>query len=107
MALVVVRHGAATPLLHRQARLGAVQRLHLALLVHAEHESLLRRSQIEPDPSGELFQQSWIARPLEALDPVRLEIVAAPEVADRRLAHLLAFRHQSATPLGHALGLGL
>src|ERR1035441_1529819 len=31
---VVMRHGGAATLLHRQARLGAIQRLYLALLVH-------------------------------------------------------------------------
>ena len=33
VALVVVGHGPGPPLLHRQARLGAVERLDLALLV--------------------------------------------------------------------------
>src|SRR5436190_23579421 len=35
MALVVVGHGTGTPLLHRQARLGTIERLDLALLSSA------------------------------------------------------------------------
>ena len=36
--LVVVGHGAGAPLLHRQAGLGAVERLDLALLVDRQHD---------------------------------------------------------------------
>ena len=45
VALVVVRHRCGAPLLQRQAGLGAVERLDLALLVDAEHERLVRRVQ--------------------------------------------------------------
>jgi hypothetical protein len=37
IALVVVRHGGRTALLERQSRLRAIERLHLALLVAAQH----------------------------------------------------------------------
>ena len=42
VALVVARHGGAATLLHRQARLGAVRRQDLALLVHSLHRRVLR-----------------------------------------------------------------
>ena len=42
--LVVMGHGAATPLLQRQAGLGAVERLDLAFLVHRQHGGMLRRT---------------------------------------------------------------
>jgi hypothetical protein len=42
--LVVMGHGAAAPLFHRQAWLGAIQRLNLALLIDREHQGLLRRT---------------------------------------------------------------
>ena len=48
VALVVVRHGSGTPLLERQTGLGAVQCLHLALLVTAKHQCVLGRTQVEP-----------------------------------------------------------
>jgi len=44
--LVVVRHRTRSPLLQREARLGAVQRLDLALRVEGEDDRPLRRRQI-------------------------------------------------------------
>ena len=41
--LVVVRHRPAAALLHRQARLGAVERLNLRLLVDRQHQRVLWR----------------------------------------------------------------
>ena len=38
---------------------------------------------------------------------MRLQIVAAPNVADRGLADLLVLGHQTTTPVGHPFGLGL
>ena len=42
VALVVMRHGAASPLLHRQARLCPIQRLDLRFFIHAQHHRLVR-----------------------------------------------------------------
>ena len=36
---------------------------------------------------------------------MRLEIVALPDVVDRRLTDLLSFGHQAATPVRHSFGL--
>ena len=52
VALVVVRHGAGAPLLQRQSRLGAVERLDLALLVDRQDDGMRRRSDVEPDHSA-------------------------------------------------------
>jgi hypothetical protein len=38
--------------LHWQHRLGAIQRLDLRLLIHAQHDRVLRRIQIQPDDVG-------------------------------------------------------
>ena len=38
---IVMGHGSATALFHGQARLRAIQRLNLALFIHAEHDRLL------------------------------------------------------------------
>src|SRR5512133_2663851 len=45
------------PGLHRQRLLGPVQRLDLGLLVHTQHDRVLRRSQIQPDDVGDLGDQ--------------------------------------------------
>ena len=49
VALVVVGHGAGATLLHRQAGLGAVERLDLALLVDREDDGVGGRIDIEAD----------------------------------------------------------
>jgi len=46
---VVVGEGATAAFLHRQAWLGPVQCLNLAFLIHAEHQSMLGRVEIESD----------------------------------------------------------
>lgn len=107
MALVIVRHRAAASLLQRQARLRAVQCLDLAFLIHAQHQGLLWRIQIQADHIGQLLQKPRVTRQLETLDSTRLQIVTAPDGADRGLAHALALRHESATPVRHPLRLGV
>ena len=66
IAFVVVGHGAAAPLFQRQARLGAVQRLNLALLIHAQHQRVIGWIQIQADDVGEFFHKLRVARQLEA-----------------------------------------
>jgi len=46
VALVVVGHRARAALLHRERRLRAIQRLDLALLVHAQNDRVLGRVQV-------------------------------------------------------------
>jgi hypothetical protein len=81
--LVVVGHRAGAALLHRQAGLGAVERLDLALLVDREHDGVRRRVDIEPDHVAQLLDELRIVRELELPDPVRLQAVGAPDALDR------------------------
>jgi hypothetical protein len=55
MALVVMGHGAQTALLHRQARLGAVKRLDLALLIEGQDDGVGRRIDIEAPTTSRSF----------------------------------------------------
>ena len=57
MALVIV--GAPLDLAgaHRQQRLGAVERLDLALLVDAQHQRALRRIEVEADDVAHLLDE--------------------------------------------------
>jgi hypothetical protein len=64
------------PFLQRQARLGSLQGLYLALLVHAKHKRLIRRIQIEADHVGEFLEEFRIARQLERLGAMGLDVVA-------------------------------
>ena len=60
VALVVMGHGAGAALLHRQAGLGAVERLDLALLVDRQHDRMGRRIDIEPDDVAQLVGEGRI-----------------------------------------------
>ncbi len=57
VALVVMGHRAVTARLHRQARLRTVQGLNLALLVHAQHDCLVRRVQVQPHDVRQFFDR--------------------------------------------------
>ena len=62
VALVVVRHRRGAALLQRQARLRAVERLDLALLVDAQHQRPVRRVHVEPDDIGHLLLELRVVR---------------------------------------------
>ena len=55
--LVVMGQGAASPLLQRQARLGAVERLDLAFLVNRRHDGMGRGRHVKADDVAHLGGQ--------------------------------------------------
>ncbi len=57
MALVVVGAPFGEALLHRQHRRGPIQRLDLGLLIHAQHDRVLRWRQVQTDDIGDLGDQ--------------------------------------------------
>ena len=61
MPFVVVSHGAAASLFQGQSRLGTLEGLNLALLIHTQHHRLIGRIEIQADDVGELFQESGVA----------------------------------------------
>ena len=99
VALVVVGLRPAAARLHRQARLRAVQRLDLALLVDAQHQGLVRRIQIQPHDVGQLLDELRVAAQLEGLDPMRLEVVTRPDALDRGLAEPLGPGQRARAPV--------
>ena len=110
VALVVVGHGAGPAFLHRQARLGAVERLDLGLLVHRQHDGVLRRVDIQADHVLDLLGKSQIVGQLEGRHQMRLQVMRLPDRlnARRRDAHRLC--HGSQAPVGRVrrrLRLGL
>jgi hypothetical protein len=70
--LVVVGHGSGAALLQRQAGLGAVERLDLALLVDGKHDGVRRRIDIEPDDVPQLVDEFGVLGQLELPDAMRL-----------------------------------
>ncbi len=105
VALVVVRHGAATALLEGQAGLGAVQSLNLALFIDTKNDGLVGRIEIEADNIGQFFEKLRIARQLERLRPMRFEVVALPDAVHRGLADALRRRQRAATPVSRSFRL--
>ncbi len=61
VALVIVGQRATAALLKRQSRLGAIQRLDLALLVQTQHQRLLGRIQIQAYHIREFLQEFRIS----------------------------------------------
>ena len=107
MPLVVVSHGSAAPLLHRQARLGALEGLDLAFLIHTQDNGLIGRVQVQPHDIGELLAEVPVLGELESPGPVGLKSMSAPNPLDGGLADALGLRHSAGAPVGGALGLGL
>src|ERR1700681_161505 len=101
MALVVMG------LLNWQPRLGAIQGLNLALFVHAEDDWRLWRDPVKTHHVGHLLQKLRVARQLESLRAMWLQIVGAPDIVDGGLADALAPCHGPATPVGHPCWLSL
>ena len=68
VALVVMRHRAGAARFHRQARLGAVERLDLALFVDREDHRMSGRVDVEADNVLEFLCEFGIVRQLERSD---------------------------------------
>ena len=67
MALVIVGERAGAPALQREAWLGAIQGLDLALLIQREDDRPLGRLQVQPDDIAEFFHEGGVGRQLERL----------------------------------------
>ena len=90
---VVVCHGAAAALLHRQTRLSAIERLYLALFIDRENDSVRRRVHIEPDDVSQLGGKLRVVGQLEQARPVRPQTMSAPDALHRTDADTLEPGH--------------
>ena len=86
MALVVVGHRAGSAFLHRQAGLGAVERLDLRLFVDREDDGMGGRIDIKPDNIAQLVDELRVVGKLELVDPVRLETMRVRQMRWTELA---------------------
>jgi hypothetical protein len=57
--------------------------LDLGFLVHAQHDRLVRRAEIQPDDVAELCLELRVGGELERLGPPRLQSLLPPHVRDR------------------------
>ena len=100
VADVIMGHRSSPALLDRQARLGAVEGLDLALLVDREHQAVRRRVEIEPDHIAQFGGKRRVLRQLEAPHPVRLQTVRRPDALHRAQRDAARCRHRPAGPMG-------
>jgi len=99
VALVVVRHCPAAPLLDWQSWLGTIEGLDLTFLVDAQDHSLVWRVEIKADHIVELFDKTFVAAELESLGQMRLEAVSIPNTLNRHPADALGLGHRADTPV--------
>ena len=99
MAAVVVRASFGQTGHHRQNRLHVIQRLNLALLVHALHQRSIGRVQVQPHDVAHLLSEQRIGGQLEGLSSVWLQTTGAPDAHHGALRQAAARRRRSAAPV--------
>ena len=104
VADVVVGHRPGLAGLERQARLGAVERLDLALLVDRQHDGVARRRQVEADDVRELGDELRVAAALEGADAMRLQLVGRPDPLHRAQRQPGGLGHRPPGPMGRLAG---
>ena len=72
VAIIIVRYAFEVTQAHRQQRLGPLQRLHLALLVYAQHQRIVRRIELQAHDVAHFLHKERIGGKLEALGAMRL-----------------------------------
>src|SRR4029078_11944997 len=82
IAFVVMGDGAGTSLLDRQPRLGAVERLDLALLVARKNQRLVRWVEVKARGILDLLNEVRVAGDLEGSRQMRLQLVRVPDPLD-------------------------
>jgi hypothetical protein len=90
----------------RPDRLGAFQRLDLGLLVHAQHDRVLGRVQVQPDHVADLGRKLRVGGELERLGLPGLEVVLSPDPGDGAVADPQLSSEQPAGPMRDAEALG-
>ena len=107
VALVVMGHRPAFSGLERQARLRAVERLDLALLVDRDDDRVLGRVHVEADDVLDLLDELRIVGALEGANAVRLQPMRLPQALHGAQADADGFGHGAAGPMrGVARRLG-
>ncbi len=99
MALIIMCHGSGAAFLQRQARLGPVERLDLALLIETEDDGMGGRIDIEADHVAQLVNELGVVRELELKHPMRLEAMCAPDPLDGADADPGSLSHHGASPV--------
>ena len=99
IALVIMGHRAEAAFLYRQARLGPIQRLYLALLVKRQHDGVRWRIDIQPDDIVELLGKFRIVRELELPVAMRLQPMHFPDAPHCAGADVARGGHHGSGPV--------
>jgi hypothetical protein len=100
VALIVMRHRAATALFNREPLLRSIPGLNLAFLIHTQHQRFIRRIQVQAHPIVELFDKLFIFRQIESAGSMRLQSIGIPDTSDRRRVFTSDFVQRSRFTLG-------
>src|SRR5438105_9637917 len=100
VTFVVVRHRPGAAWLHRQPRLGTVERLDLALFVDRENNRMGGRIDVEADDIRELLGELRVRRQLERAYAMRRELVGFQDTLHRTQAHSRRLREHPSGPVG-------
>lgn len=92
---------------HGEQRLGAIQGLNLAFFIHAQHQRVLGRVQIEADDVSDFFDKEGIVGELEVALAMGLKAEGVPDSLDGGLGKTGGVSEGAATPMGAVFGLGL
>ena len=97
-------HGATFAGLHRQAGLGAVERLDLRFLVDRDDDGMDGRVHVEADDIFDLFSEGRVGGRLEGADPVGLKTVRLPDALHRAQADAYRLGDHAARPMSGLSG---
>src|SRR5271169_3753065 len=104
VSFVVVRHGGAASALQRQAGLGTIQSLNLALLVGAQHQRVFGRIEIQADDVFQFLREGRIVADLESFHAMRFQPVGAPDAPHAGFADADRRRHGTSAPMSWVAG---
>ena len=99
---IVVRHALDVAEAHGEERLGAIEGLHLAFLVDAQDQRLVRRVEIEPDHVAQFLDEERVGRQLEGILAMRLQPEHLKETMDAGLGDAGLRGQPAHTPMGGA-----
>jgi hypothetical protein len=97
----------ARPFFSGSPGLGAVERLHLALLVAAQHQRVLGRRHVQAHDVFQFLDKGRITRHLEAPHEMGLQTLGPPMPRDGGGAHAQFCGHLARAPVRGRLGLAL
>ena len=86
-------------------RLGAVQRLDLGFLIHAQHYRMVGRIQVKPRDIADFLDKEGIGGQLEGLCQMGLDAEQGEPAMHGGLGDALGVSHQTQAPVGRLLGL--